>query len=165
MKLLVLSDSHGELHGMRLAYRREQPDYVLHLGDYFADGQALQEEFPEMRLVQVAGNCDAYCFSPKAAATRILPFGGLTVYMTHGHRQHVKLGLMNLDYAAREARADLALFGHTHEPYCEKIDGLWLLNPGTCQNSRGSYGVVTIENKIPDCKIVWFQDMETEDGL
>ena len=165
MKLLVLSDSHGELRWMRLAYCVEKPDYVLHLGDYFIDGQNLQREFPEMRLVQVVGNCDAYCFSPGAAATKILPFGGLTVYMTHGHRQRVKMGLMNLEYAAREAGADIALFGHTHAAYCEQADGLWLLNPGTCQNGRGSYGVVTIENKIPNCKLVWYQDMETEDGI
>ena len=37
MKLLILSDSHGEQEFMQLAVRRERPDAVIHLGDHCAD--------------------------------------------------------------------------------------------------------------------------------
>ena len=45
MKLLILSDSHGEQEFMQLAVRRERPDAVIHLGDHCADADRLAEEF------------------------------------------------------------------------------------------------------------------------
>ena len=42
MKLLILSDSHGEQEFMQLAVRRERPDAVIHLGDHCAMPTALR---------------------------------------------------------------------------------------------------------------------------
>lgn len=159
MKILVLSDSHGELAYMQLACEKEKPDWIIHLGDFVSDADALRQACPGPRLLRVAGNCDAYRAEPNISTCLITPVGGLNLYITHGHKLNVKLTLLRLRLAAREAGADIALFGHTHNAYCQVSDGLWMLNPGTCQNSRGSYGVIEIKDKKPDCKIVWFQDM------
>ena len=44
---------------------------------------------------------------------------------------------------ARNAGAELLLFGHTHHSLCQQLpDGLWMLNPGA---SRSSYGLVLLE--------------------
>lgn len=37
--------------------------------------------------------------------------------------------LMTLAYRAKDNGADIALFGHTHEPLCEYAYGVLLLNP------------------------------------
>ena len=50
---------------------------------------------------------------------------------------------------AKEKGADIALFGHTHEPYEEYLPeyGLWLFNPGALSSpARGepTYGLLTL---------------------
>lgn len=57
MKLLILSDSHGEQEFMQLAVRRERPDAVIHLGDHCADADRLAEEFCGLPVLSVRGNC------------------------------------------------------------------------------------------------------------
>ncbi|MBR3576933.1 MAG: metallophosphoesterase family protein [Clostridia bacterium] len=50
--------------------------------------------------------------------------------------------------------ADAALFGHTHQPFCERIDGVLLLNPGCGERygKPGSIGIIEIEDdEIKGC--------------
>ena len=48
--------------------------------------------------------------------------------------------------AAREARADVLLFGHTHDALCDLQGNLWILNPGAAGGLLfRSYGVVLLE--------------------
>ena len=61
---------------------------------------------------------------------------------THGHPFHVKFGLAELEQAAREAHADICLFGHTHQQMTDYRDGLYLMNPGAV--AEGCYGMVDI---------------------
>ena len=46
--------------------------------------------------------------------------------------------------AARERKAQVALFGHTHHALEEYDDGLYLLNPGSLNSWEPSYGTVDI---------------------
>ena len=149
MKILVLSDSHGVYRYMEEAVLREQPDQILHLGDRERDAEHLEEVFQEIPLVSVPGNCDFPM--PQQPLSRLLEFDGVRVLMTHGHPYGVKSGLLSMELAAREAEADVAVFGHTHRAYCEQLDGLWLMNPGACSGGRPSYGVISIENGQPLC--------------
>ena len=64
MKLLILSDSHGEQEFMQLAVRRERPDAVIHLGDHCADADRLAEEFCGLPVLSVRGNCDLWGPAP-----------------------------------------------------------------------------------------------------
>ena len=56
MKIIVFSDSHGELEGMRKVIDREQPDYVFHLGDHDLDAERLGEEYFTLPVTAVRGN-------------------------------------------------------------------------------------------------------------
>ena len=58
MKLLILSDSHGDSTGMCRAVERERPDYVIHLGDHSSDARDLSRMFPMVPVAYVRGNCD-----------------------------------------------------------------------------------------------------------
>ncbi|MGM9661539.1 MAG: YfcE family phosphodiesterase [Oscillospiraceae bacterium] len=131
MRILILSDSHGDVESMKAAVARTQPQQILHLGDCWRDAEALQRAFPLLPLARVPGNCDACDLSARGPSELTLTFQGHRVFLCHGHRYHVKSGLLALSYAAREAGAELCLFGHTHLPCLERLDGLTLLNPGS----------------------------------
>ena len=150
MKLLILSDSHGDLEYMRLAMTQERPDYVIHLGDHNTDADRLGRLYPQVPLVSVPGNCD---FSFQEPEVRMVEYGGLRLLFTHGHRHGVNGSLLRLLLAARENEVDAALFGHTHQPYCAQENGIWLINPGSCTYPDPTCAVVTIENKQLACTI------------
>lgn len=145
MKILILSDSHGSLETMRRAAEKETPQAIIHLGDYWKDGCTLKEQFPQIPFYQVAGNCDRYQCGPDAPEVLVRKFEDVQVYMTHGHLQRVKGSLLSLTYAAREAGAQVALFGHTHCALCHKLDDMLLMNPGTCSMKNGTYGILEID--------------------
>ena len=162
MKILVMSDSHSALSFMFRCVRKVKPDAIIHLGDYFDDAQALQEEFPNIRLYQVPGNCDRYRVPLSAQEILIMPVFGVELYMTHGHRHNVKMFTGSLLADARKARAAAALYGHTHIADCrQEEDGVWVLNPGSAGSYSGSAGIMEIEDgKIINCRIITAADLE-----
>jgi len=155
LKLLVLSDSHGSMRVMEEAVMTERPDLIVHLGDRIRDAERLGEMFPQIPMLGVPGNCDYP--APGAELTLLRSIGGVTILMTHGHLYHVKQSLLAAELAAREAGAQVLLFGHTHRTYCLERDGLWMLNPGSCGYSR-SYGLVNIEGGRTVCRLAEIQD-------
>ncbi len=150
MKLLVLSDSHRHMEAMRLAVQLEQPDAVIHLGDHDADAVQLGEEFPNLRIFSLSGNCDR--FFPTGQDTLCFELAGVRIFAAHGHQYNVKSGIFRFYMAAAEKNARVALFGHTHVPYCEEYNGIWLLNPGACGEVAPSYGVVNLGETL-SCEI------------
>jgi putative phosphoesterase len=156
MKILVLSDSHAGLSFMRKCIQTCKPDAVVHLGDYYDDGAQMQEEYPHIPVHQVMGNCDKY--RAPLSAREILNYNvcGISCYMTHGHRHYVKNSIALLLADARAAKAQIVMFGHTHQAvcYCEQ-DGLWVLNPGACGSWGGSVGVIETDGeKITACYLM-----------
>ncbi len=53
-RVLVLSDSHGNVGNMIRAVKREEPDMILHLGDCVVDADALRR-VPSYNHGQCAG--------------------------------------------------------------------------------------------------------------
>ena len=142
MKILVVSDSHGDVENMERAVLRERPDAVLHLGDGWHDAQTLHSRFPDLPLEQVPGNCD---FRGDKSAVRVLEYEGRRVMLCHGHTFGVKSDLSLLLREAEERGADVALFGHTHKPFLELRGGVWLLNPGSVGDyRRATYGTLLL---------------------
>ena len=160
MRVLVLSDSHSALSFMRYCIGILAPEVVIHLGDHYDDGEALAEEFSHIRFYQVPGNCDRYRGNMNVPETLVESIEGVKIFMTHGHRHGVKMGLSRLIADARSVGADAVLFGHTHASYCEKEDGMWIVNPGSCGYHGGSAAVLSVsDGKISDCRIFRQPDM------
>ncbi len=152
MKILVLSDSHREEANLLRAAELEKPDAVIHLGDHASDAEVLLRAYPRLPVCRVRGNCDR--FETDVQDEAVIEWEGVKILVTHGHRYHVKSGLLTLCYAAIQAGAQIALFGHTHMPYCEESDGLWLLNPGACGRLFPSYGIIEIKNGAVQCRVM-----------
>lgn len=149
MKLLVFSDSHRSLRGMRDALEAERPDYVIHLGDLEEDARLLAMEFPSLPVASVPGNCDGFVFSP---LQKLVTYDRVRILLSHGHIWHVKSGYGAAIAAARKCDAHILLFGHTHVPYCEQLAGLWVMNPGSIRDS-GNYGMITINRETTVCQL------------
>ena len=146
-KVLVLSDSHGDVDAMERAAARERPDLILHLGDLCRDFDELRRRLPMTQAMQnVCGNCDGFT---EVSDQRVLLVEGKRILMMHGHRYEVKLGYSRAMWAAREAEADILLCGHTHVALYRDLMGLHLMNPGSCQGSRGTYGVIELGGGEP----------------
>ena len=152
MKLLIFSDSHGNVANMEDAVRLERPDRVLHLGDLVRDAEVLQEKFPHLPVTYVPGNCDGR--RPDLPEERAFTLEGVKLFMTHGHAYHVKEGLWAAERAARAAGAHLLCFGHTHEALCEFKNGMWVVNPGAAGSlARPTYAVAVLEEGGAVCYI------------
>lgn len=162
MKILVLSDSHSALRFMRQCVTAISPDAVIHLGDHYDDGEALAEEFSNIRFYQVPGNCDRYRGFIPDPEIRVEKVCGVLLYFTHGHRHQVKTGQFALLRDARAAQVQAVLYGHTHEAYCSREgDGLWVLNPGASGYYGGSAGLIAVEGgQILSCNILRGEDIE-----
>ena len=162
MKILVLSDSHSTLSFMRACILAVKPDAVVHLGDHFDDGEAMQEVFSISRFYQVPGNCDKYRLYRPVPETLVEKVCGVRLFMTHGHHHRVKMGLGALIADARRTGVQAVLFGHTHESVCrQEEDGLWVVNPGSCGYFGGSAALIDAEQgEITACRIIRQADLD-----
>lgn len=143
MIILVVSDSHGQMSGLRALAGDDalRPDHIFHLGDHARDALVLRAAAP---VAAVRGNCDPYGDAPQEL---LLEFEGVRILLTHGHTQRVKMSLLNLRLRAQEAGASVALFGHTHTPHLSETNGITLFNPGSISEPRTgkpSYGILRL---------------------
>lgn len=165
MRILVLSDSHSGLSFMNRCVEAVEPDAMVHLGDYYDDGETLHEEYPDIPLTQVPGNCDRYRAPLHAREIVIDRICGVDLYLTHGHLHKVKQTTTRLIADAKAAKVQAVLYGHTHVAECYQDEsGLWVMNPGSCGYFGGSAGLIEVENrKIVSCRII--RQSELEEGL
>ncbi len=152
MELMILSDSHRDLSRMRRLLEISCPSAVFHLGDYDSDADTLAAEFPHIPFYRVCGNCDSLC--PTAPTELVTELAGVRIFATHGHKYNVKNGMMSLVMAARQAEAQLVLFGHTHQAMYQESNGVHYLNPGSCKGYGASYGLAYVhEGQVVRCEI------------
>ena len=150
MKILVLSDSHGNISNMLQAVEREQPRMVFHLGDCWRDGERLHSRLPDLPFEQVVGNCDFRGIRP---VEKLVFLEDRRVLLCHGHTYGVKQSLLAAGLAAEEQNLDLFLFGHTHKPLVDMRGKTLFLNPGSIGDyARPAYGIVTLENGKLDAR-------------
>ena len=133
MKILVVSDTHGNLTNFREVLRQEQPiDMLIHLGDICHDEEEIRELVdPACAVAMVRGNCDYFSREPD---TRDFSLGNHKVHMEHGH--YLPDSLSSISYRAQEMGADIVLFGHTHRPLLTTCGDVTIVNPGSLSRPR-----------------------------
>lgn len=142
MRILVVSDTHGDEAALYDAIMQQpKAEVVIHLGDGERDVEAQKFRFPGKMFLQVRGNCDWGSSLPPIGEYLI---NGMRIFYTHGHVYQVKYGTYDFERAARERKANIALYGHTHRSEEVYRDGLYILNPGSLHGSYGTYGIIDI---------------------
>ncbi len=145
MRILVVSDTHGDLRNFEEVLRKHRDaEVVIHCGDGADETYEMKKLFPDRMFICARGNCDFCCDYPNIET---ITLEGKKLFITHGHIYNVKSGLLNLSLAAGEAGAQLVLFGHTHNPVALYEDGVYFLNPGSLRGYKGSYALVDITPK------------------
>lgn len=150
MRVIVFSDSHGNLGFARLALQEAGPvDLILHAGDYYQDGLKLSEE-TGIPVKSVKGNCDVTVVGPEE---EIIEISGRHILLTHGHLAGVKMPSSSghLWELAREKGVEAVVFGHTHVAVAAQEGGLLLFNPGSItmplDQGHPSYGILEITSE------------------
>ena len=156
MRIVVLSDSHGNAAVVEQIIRRHQADaeVFLHLGDGAREFENAACLYEERVFWGLRGNCDWGIDLP---SERVLTLAGVRLFFCHGHTLGVKSTLGPLWERARAEGCALALYGHTHAAHLERRDGITLMNPGSCSRPREGkpgYGIVDLVNGVPVCNLV-----------
>ena len=143
MRILVVSDTHGDFSTLRKVVAAHQEAYIIvHCGDGSRDIDKIRDIYPEKKIINVRGNCDLG--ANDVSLIEIFMVQGKKVMVTHGHLFDVKYGLNRIIYEAKQSNTDIVLFGHTHNAVADFDDGLFILNPGSCAGYRASFGYVDI---------------------
>lgn len=148
MKLIIISDTHLRVDRVIQRIREiENVDLILHLGDMFKDADKMSRRLGK-KTIEVRGNCDMV--GDRIPHTRQLIWQNKRILMTHGHEYNVKSSLNRLYYKALETRSDIVLFGHTHAPMKEVLEGILFFNPGSPsyprEGSLPSFGIISIRS-------------------
>lgn len=157
MKLIIFSDSHYKIDTMRQIAEKlsKRINGIIHLGDCIEDTEIFKAICPGIPLYIVRGNND---YENGYPAERTINMYGYSIFMTHGHRQHVYYNTDRLYYSAAQNGANIALFGHTHTPYLQLEGNILVMNPGSISLPRSSagktFGLITFENGKAEAAIM-----------
>ena len=141
MKIIAVSDNHGnEMVLKKILQDHPNADYYFHLGDSEMDIKELRP------FCSVRGNVD---FDYELPSEKIVDLKNHRFLLTHGN---IYSGDPNLIVnSARQQGCDVALFGHTHRFLDKTINGIRIINPGSCRHSKdmtpASYAVITINDR------------------
>lgn len=146
MKILVVSDTHGNIEALIHNTQSEEFDMLFYLGDYIEDGIEISKRL-NIDYKMVRGNGDRK--NQNFNDDEIFDIEGKKIFLTHGHKYNVNFGIQNLFYKGKEIEADYIFFGHTHIPILEKIDDIIIMNPGSPTLPRTSdrqrtFGIIEI---------------------
>ena len=142
-KLVVVSDSHGRFERLStIVAKHPHAQAYIHCGDSETSASKL------LPFVGVAGNNDRfYEFNEQL----ILTIENVKILVIHSHQFLAFQRNQKLVQKAKAIGAQLVLFGHSHVYEVTTIDGITLVNPGSCYYNRDGkkpcYAVVFIENK------------------
>lgn len=159
----VLSDTHipgksKELPAV-LINGLTDADLIIHAGDIGRDYVIFELE--EIAPVEaVAGNTDDEYIRGRYGLKKVIHVAGCKIGIIHGDG----VGSTTLERARRAFGGDAVdciVFGHSHIPFNEKIDGVLCFNPGSPTDKRRqkqfSYGLLKVEGNEVTGEIIYFE--------
>ena len=159
MRVALISDTHLPRFGRRLpralvdGFAAERIERIIHAGDW-TDPIAVDLLEAIANVDGVAGNNDGPALHARFGTQLVLTVDGVRLGVTHGH---LGPGATTRDRAlqafADEPGLDAIVFGHSHIPLVERLDGgTWLVNPGSPTDKRHqplfTWAVLTIEGGV-----------------
>ena len=126
----VISDTHNFLDP-RVPDLLAGVDHILHAGD-IGQARVIVELESIAPVTAVLGNTDDGGLPFRS--TEVVELGNQKFLLHHIINPH------SLEEAVRRQierkRPQVVVFGHTHKPYCEQLDGILYFNPGYAGKSR-----------------------------
>lgn len=154
MKIVILSDTHGNFNGFfNVVNRNDDADLFLHLGDGYNEYLKIREIFKDKTIYMVKGNCDFFDLPQQ----KILDVEGKKLFACHGDKFNVKMGLDEYIKFAKSKNFNIIVYGHTHIRFIHKEEDLCIINPGSLTLPRKfgpSYCVLYVERNLVEPKII-----------
>jgi uncharacterized protein len=151
MTIGVISDTHISGNKCELPEKLikelKKCDLIIHAGD-FVDACVLDFLCGISEVAAVCGNMDGEDIKSKLQAKEILEVGNKKICVMHGYGHPAKLiDIMKNEFAPE--KSDIIIFGHSHAPVNEYIDGVLFFNPGSVTDTvyapYRSYGIIKID--------------------
>ena len=122
----LVSDNHGETSVIRkILNDNVDSDYYLHCGDSCLDEKSIKP------FSSVKGNNDYFYQYP---SKKIIELKGNKILITHGTYYTYSLNML-AEYAKEEG-CNVVFYGHTHIYFDDYVNGVRLINPGSCYHNR-----------------------------
>ena len=138
MRIGVLSDTHltmsGDQKGIDRIFMQQfaNVDMILHAGD-FVELEVFDPLIDGKRFIGVAGNMDGHGVRDVMPVKRILDLEGFRIGLIHGWGSPWGIE----DRVAGEFEGvDAIVYGHTHNPSCERKGSVLFFNPGSPTDRR-----------------------------
>lgn len=147
-RILVVSDTHRHHENLQKALLAEAPiDMLIHLGDVEGEEDYIVA-LADCEVHMVAGNGDYFSTLERE---KLFKIGSHNVFITHGHYYYVSLGIENIVKEAALRGADIVMFGHTHRPLIERMNGVTAINPGSIsyprqENKKATYILMEVDD-------------------
>ncbi|BDR67587.1 phosphoesterase [Clostridium tetani] len=160
MKLFFISDIHGSSYYLEKViniFEKEKADYLVILGDelYHGARNPLPKEYNpkkvaeilntyKNKIIAVRGNCDSEVDQmvlnyPIMSDYSIILYNNRRLFLTHGH-------IYNKNNLPTISNGDVLIYGHTHLPLAERINNIFIINPGSItfpkENTPHCYGIL-----------------------
>ncbi|MGA9777568.1 MAG: metallophosphoesterase family protein [Limisphaerales bacterium] len=124
MKIGVISDTHNFLDP-KIPEQFAGVGHILHAGDIGLPW-ILQELERVAPVTAVSGNTDDPAL--RYAPVKTIGLAGRKFFIQHIVRPHDLNE--NLQQRLARERPDVVVFGHTHQRFCESLNGVFFFNPG-----------------------------------
>lgn len=134
-------------------------EMILHAGDII-DESVLEELEKIASVYAVHGNVDPAELAEKLPAKRIIEYKGFKIGLIHGHGSYGStLGRVMEAFEGEEL--DALVYGHSHKPHNDRINGMLIFNPGSPTDKRYevyySYGLLIAQEKKMIGKVKYFK--------
>lgn len=156
--IVIISDTHAdstEKLSACLIDEIKKADAVVHAGD--ADTVDFISELKKISktLYAVRGNCD---WGSDLPAKSVFFVGETKIGLSHGTGNYANV-IDRMSYLFSDDNVNIVIFGHTHVPLNENIEGIRFINPGSTSLNRGlrygTYAKLVFDDKGSfDCKIL-----------
>ncbi|MFH1856164.1 MAG: metallophosphoesterase family protein [Candidatus Omnitrophota bacterium] len=123
-------------------------DFIIHAGDLITLDVVRQLE-KIAPVYAVSGNMDAYEAQNTLPKKKEVRIAGFKIGIIHGWGGSGDL----LSRVRKEFKAvDVIIFGHSHKPFNQVVDGVLMFNPGSptdkvCANTN-TFGILTLNEEI-----------------
>ncbi len=156
MKIGVLSDTHSNPVPPQVLEAFKKVDSIIHAGD-FCDVSVLKMLQGIKDVKAVFGNMDPAPIRKLFPAKEIIACGKFKIGIYHGEGPAAKI-LERVKEEFKKDKVDAVVFGHSHQPFNEKIGNVLYFNPGSPNDTIGapycSYGILMVTEKGIEGKII-----------
>ena len=125
----VLSDTHDRELPEAMLNDFKKVDMIIHVGDFceLSVYKALQKIKP---VHAVSGNMDSQELCAQLSRKEIITCGKFHIGLFHGEGAPQGI-LERVQNRFKGVKVDAVIFGHSHVPFNENIDGVLYFNPGS----------------------------------